>query len=95
MHSAHCGEAPLCKVSIRYSLIIHREIHPALWQDNEVKAVHYILSDKPWRQRPLQPDSGDLKAWWWDSYAQLIEKMAQDGHGRAVKHVEGLVNTHP
>lgn len=42
------------------------EVHGAIWRDEEVKNVHYILAPKPWNR-----DEGDEKTaanemdWWW------------------------------
>ncbi|KAH9857925.1 glycosyltransferase family 8 protein [Lenzites betulinus] len=54
-----------------------RIIHAELWRDEEVRCVHYILSDKPWRARPeaADPQYVVLNRWWWEVYEQLREEM--------------------
>jgi hypothetical protein len=57
-----------------------RSVHPRLWKDDEVRCVHYILSDKPWTVRP-RPSGGEegpfdvVNRWWWDGYMRLGEEM--------------------
>lgn len=41
-------------------------VHDAIWQDDKVKNVHYILSPKPWDEKPDQRGKGDeTHGWWW------------------------------
>ncbi|TDL28386.1 nucleotide-diphospho-sugar transferase [Rickenella mellea] len=51
-----------------------RVVHSNLWQDDEVKCLHYIL-DKPWSARPGTGQAvGDYEAlnqWWWDAFESL------------------------
>ena len=43
-------------------------VHDAIWRDDKVKNVHYILSPKPWDEdeeaRKLKTDP--LNVWWWE-----------------------------
>ncbi len=69
-----------------------RVIHSDLWRDEEVRCVHYILSDKPWRTRPGKgdPQYELLNQWWWDAFKQLRAEMeAADPEGW--KLVEGNI----
>lgn len=56
-----------------------RIIHPQLWRDEEVRCVHYILSDKPWRTRPGRgdPQYEEVNQWWWDAFEGLRAEMAE------------------
>ena len=43
-------------------------VHDAIWRDEEVKCVHYILSPKPWDEDEAEKkreDRDGLHAWWW------------------------------
>lgn len=48
-----------------------RSVHPAMWRDEEVRNVHYILN-KPWNYT-LEADDPDaqLHQWWWDAWHKL------------------------
>ncbi|KAF5852010.1 hypothetical protein GGP41_000779 [Bipolaris sorokiniana] len=39
-------------------------VHDAIWKDEEVKNVHYILSPKPWDEAPGKC-SVEIHEWWW------------------------------
>ena len=45
-------------------------VHDAIWRDEEVKNVHYILSPKPWDEGVDVRGSGRSEdashAWWWE-----------------------------
>ncbi|EJT73125.1 hypothetical protein GGTG_09974 [Gaeumannomyces tritici R3-111a-1] len=48
-----------------------RGCHRALWRDGEVKILHYILLDKPWKSRQFDEEAAVLSLhgiWWrvWD-----------------------------
>ena len=50
--------------------------HPALWNINEVKNLHYILT-KPWQENNVQGKTDpyhELHKLWWQTYNQIIEK---------------------
>lgn len=39
-------------------------VHDAIWRDDQVKNVHYILTPKPWEEQGS--NEGDpTHAWWW------------------------------
>lgn len=73
-----------------------RIVHSALWRDEEVKCVHYILTDKPWLTRPKegQPLEGKhavLNQWWWDAYTalrKLVEAKGSDEQRQALEYTE-------
>ncbi|KAL8655007.1 MAG: hypothetical protein Q9210_001169 [Variospora velana] len=39
-------------------------VHDAIWRDEEVKNIHYILSPKPWDENPGEERYATHK-WWW------------------------------
>ena len=53
-------------------------IHKSLWKDDEVKCIHYILADKPWKSKPYSNghvgDFDALNQWWWDAYNDLAKQ---------------------
>jgi hypothetical protein len=59
-----------------------RNIHKPLWRDEEVRCLHYILADKPWKKR-VSKDANDedgfleLNLWWWDAFDKLAEDLKQ------------------
>jgi hypothetical protein len=68
-----------------------RVVHKPLWRDEEVKCLHYILHDKPWRHRP--GDGGDfdeVNRWWWqrfDGVQERLEKEDPEGWKLVAKQV--------
>lgn len=38
-------------------------VHDAIWQDDKVKNVHYILNPKPWDEKPGE-ESEESHKWW-------------------------------
>lgn len=53
-----------------------RVIHKPMWRDEEIRCLHYILSDKPWL---IPPGAGGdyevVNQWWWDRFEKLREGM--------------------
>ena len=43
-------------------------VHDAIWRDNKVKNVHYILNPKPWDEdeEARKAKSDPLNVWWWE-----------------------------
>ncbi|KAF8922425.1 nucleotide-diphospho-sugar transferase [Mucidula mucida] len=56
-------------------------VHPALWSNNELRCVHYILADKPWMARVPAAGTGgpfdDVNRWWWDHFEQLGAQLRE------------------
>jgi len=56
-----------------------RYIHTNLWDDNEVRCLHYILPDKPWQSRSVpaevEDQLGETNRWWWQHYDNLAEEL--------------------
>lgn len=61
-------------------------VHDAIWRDDKVKNVHYILSPKPWdedgniRKEP-GPDRDPSHAWWWE----FTEERYKEEESRGVR----------
>lgn len=53
-----------------------RVIHKPLWKDSEIRCLHYILADKPWKSRKEAGDDYyEVHRWWWERFAKLGESM--------------------
>ncbi|KXN89910.1 Galactinol synthase 1 [Leucoagaricus sp. SymC.cos] len=72
-----------------------RTIHADVWKDDQVRCVHYILSDKPWltRKNPdvNAPHFGLLHEWWWqvfDEVSRKLESTNPEGHKIVLKYVD-------
>jgi lipopolysaccharide biosynthesis glycosyltransferase len=50
------------------------KVHGAIWQDDKVKNMHYILSPKPWDEKPGK--TTDPTHEWWLS--QNWERLAEE-----------------
>jgi len=70
-----------------------RVIHKNVWVDDDVKNIHYILSDKPWTKRPAKDrklvfeneEFHETNLWWWKAYDALQSEVdsrdaAEDKH---------------
>jgi len=76
-----------------------RIIHSALWRDEDVKCVHYILADKPWMMRPneAEPTEGEyseVNGWWWDRYFALrkeLDKSGTEQQQHAFSYMDGYI----
>ena len=51
-----------------------RSVHEPIWRDNEVKNIHYILSPKPWDERP-GTESQETHKWW---IRANIDRLAEE-----------------
>lgn len=66
-----------------------------MWNDEQVRCIHYILSDKPWLSR-RNPDVnakhfGVLHDWWWQEFDKLSHEMElkdQEGWSLVLKNVD-------
>jgi alpha-N-acetylglucosamine transferase len=57
-------------------------VHDAIWRDEKVKNVHYILSPKPWDESEAdkQKEGRDgSHQWWWDVNAKRLEEEKANG----------------
>lgn len=48
-------------------------IHDAIWRDDEVKNIHYIISPKPWDDTP-EVYENPVFAWWLDANAKRLKQ---------------------
>ncbi len=72
-----------------------RSIHPDVWDDEQVRCIHYILPDKPWLSR-RNPDVnakhfGLLHDWWWQDFdvlSQTMESEDPEGWNLVLNHVD-------
>ncbi|EJD03848.1 nucleotide-diphospho-sugar transferase [Fomitiporia mediterranea MF3/22] len=76
-----------------------RVIHEKLWRDEDIRCVHYILGDKPWKKRPNREEGKqgphyEVNSWWWDAYFRLqreIERVRTEDNEKALGYVEQYV----
>jgi hypothetical protein len=63
-----------------------RVIHKNLWRDEEVRCLHYILPDKPWKARVQEGDNvndlQEMDRWWWERFDRLIDELGDDPETR-------------
>ncbi|KAF2757615.1 glycosyl transferase family protein [Pseudovirgaria hyperparasitica] len=52
-------------------------VHGAIWRDESVKNLHYLLTPKPWDEKPGE-ETDETNEWWWavNSERLRIEKDA-------------------
>ena len=64
------------------SLKTLRAIHKDLWRDEEVRCLHYVLPDKPWKRRVWGDDvvdeSTETHKWWWERFDRLVDETGED-----------------
>jgi lipopolysaccharide biosynthesis glycosyltransferase len=53
-------------------------VHDAIWKDDQVKNVHYILSPKPWNEG-LGKCSLEVHEWWWPINDERRTKEKESG----------------
>ncbi|EDU43048.1 glycosyl transferase family protein [Pyrenophora tritici-repentis] len=53
-------------------------VHDAIWKDDQVKNVHYILSPKPWEEEEGK-SSSEIHEWWWAVDAERRKKEKSNG----------------
>ena len=51
-----------------------RSAHAPIWRDDEVKNIHYILSPKPWDEKPGE-ESEETHRWW---IKADLERLAEE-----------------
>ena len=63
-----------------------RVVHKNLWRDDEVRCLHYILTDKPWNARVQEGDVVDdlteMDKGWWERFDKLIDELKDDPETR-------------
>ena len=59
-----------------------RTVHEPIWRDDQIKNIHYILSPKPWDEKPGE-ESQETHKWWikanLDRLAQEKDRGIDDG----------------
>ncbi|KAF2269826.1 glycosyl transferase family protein-like protein [Lojkania enalia] len=55
-----------------------RGVHHWIWQDDKVKNIHYILSPKPWDEKPGE-ESQESHTWWWKYNLERMEEEKKRG----------------
>ncbi|KAL9043707.1 MAG: hypothetical protein Q9214_003114 [Letrouitia sp. 1 TL-2023] len=54
------------------------ETHEEIWQDDQIKNIHYLLSPKPWEEKPGE-EIYPTHRWWW---TYNLERLAHEkGNG--------------
>lgn len=51
-----------------------RGVHDAIWRDDKIKNIHYLLSPKPWDEKPGEEAYETHR--WWTKYNQ--ERLAKE-----------------
>ena len=57
-----------------------RGIHTPIWRDDEVKNIHYILSPKPWDEKP-GAESEETHTWWINANLERLTEERKAGIG--------------
>ena len=53
-------------------------IHDQIWQDDQIKNIHYILSPKPWDEKDGE-SKDETHAWWRKYNNERLESEKQNG----------------
>ena len=53
-------------------------VHAPIWRDNEIKNIHYILSPKPWDEKPGK-EKYETHKWWWAYQLERLEEEKKQG----------------
>lgn len=57
-------------------------VHDAIWRDDKVKNVHYILSPKPWDENDddkKKEGRDGSNQWWWDIHEKRLAEEKKAG----------------
>ena len=57
-------------------------VHDAIWRDDKVKNVHYILSPKPWDESDddkKKEGRDESHQWWWDIHEKRLTEEQKQG----------------
>jgi len=67
-----------------------RVIHPQLWDEKEVRCLHYILKDKPWeaRTRATPGPFDEVNAWWWEEFDTMVKGLSPQSRAKVVSLVD-------
>ena len=53
-------------------------VHDAIWREDKVKNIHYILSPKPWDEKPGE-EAFETHKWWWDVNKKRLAAEKEEG----------------
>ncbi|KAL2405804.1 hypothetical protein ABEF95_002715 [Exophiala dermatitidis] len=53
-------------------------VHDAIWRDDRVKNIHYILSPKPWDEKP-EETKDETHRWWQKVNDERLQRERSDG----------------
>ncbi|KAF9270340.1 nucleotide-diphospho-sugar transferase [Marasmius fiardii PR-910] len=69
-----------------------RVIHPQEWDDSEVRCLHYILPEKPWKTRDLAPGDPyhEMNSWWWARFVDMTKGLDEKDRELVVSTVAAL-----
>lgn len=70
--------APLPYIYNALKTLRHDNVHGAIWRDDKVKNVHYILSPKPWDSKREEVTEETVN-WWWEINDERIADEKQCG----------------
>ena len=68
-------------------------IHPQVWDDDEIRCLHYILFDKPWHSRLMTQDKvfGRTTQWWWNAWDSMVNEL-KESHPKVIEFVDQFVD---
>jgi alpha-N-acetylglucosamine transferase len=68
-------------------------IHEPLWDDSEVRCLHYILPEKPWHIKIGEArEYEQLHLWWWDALAEVQKELDEETTVFVRKNIPALQN---
>lgn len=53
-------------------------VHHQIWRDDQVKNIHYLLSPKPWDEKPGECGQ-ESHEWWWAYNKERLEAEKAQG----------------
>ena len=54
------------------------DVHGAIWRDDQVKNLHYLLTPKPWDEKPGE-ESEETHVWWWEVNQERLAREKGEG----------------
>ena len=70
--------APLPYIYNALKTLRKEDVHGAIWRDDKVKNVHYILSPKPWDSK-REDVTEETVRWWWAINDERIAEERKNG----------------
>lgn len=53
-----------------------QDVHAPIWQDKRVKNIHYILSPKPWDEKPGEGTDPTHQWWWAANFRRIADEQS-------------------